>query len=475
MEQFFSLVDKADLLALDRSRENKRLRQKLAPALVELLFPGRSFLEKNHGISWVYEGFRKRAQWFETNILKEEEAKEAMLFLGLLPFPGQWQWLETLIRKFPDHPEVSGFLNREKKIIFRKLAKKNLAKLKIRSFCQVLKAPNMPGEKGVLRIFSRPYIFYTCPELLKEISKDYLFYVEPAAGINFRHAWMRGYSFFDDPVLFGVGGQEDADFLSSQPGILTTPLAHGDYLETDSIKGIQETKAVNGKKYDIIFNNTFDEMDRKRHTLMLELLTHPLLKEITVLFLGRGSEKNVNQFKKQIQHQGLDNRVTVIANIMRRKVPELLAQCRAGVHLALQENGCRAVYEYFRANLPCVMSKVTAGMNPEIINPRTGILVSDEHLPEALATVLADTKPYDPANWFREHSGSIHATSALNTRLKKLFHHLGYTWSEDIVELTSSGPGRYAKQADREYFSPQFQDLEKRLLLPLKRIIQAGL
>ncbi len=95
---------------------------------------------------------------------------------------------------------------------------------------------------------------------------------------------MRVYSNLADPVLFGVGSEEDGAFLSSQPGILTTPLAHGDYL-TEMPK--PDSKLTSGKpgegsdgfdrkeKYDIIFNNTFDEMDRKRHLFMLDLMLHP--------------------------------------------------------------------------------------------------------------------------------------------------------------------------------------------------------
>lgn len=483
VENFFSLSDSGGLFEFSRTRDHRKLRDELKKALVNLLFWYRPELEASKGISWIYEGFNHRAHQFEEMAGSAlhagssfpppfslddppgSAARQAMLFLGLLPFPGQWKWLDLLCEKFFKDPEISHFLEDEKTIIQNKLLKKDLSKLKLRHFCQVLKAPAPPGEKGVLRIFSMPYLFFFCPGLLQEVSRDYVLYVEPAAGVNFRHSWMRMYSRLEDPVLFGAASREDADFLGSQPKILTTHLAHGDYLEVAH----DPAGAPGGdKKYDIVFNNTFDEMDRKRHGKMLDLMDHPLLQKIRVLFLGRGEEKNVRSFRQEIQRRGLQKRAMVVSNIMRQEVPGYLMQCRAGVHLALQENACRAVYEYFRANLPCVMSTATAGMNMAIIHSHTGKAVPDKDLAPAVSEVLGNIDRYHPRDWFLENSGCFNGTNALNARLKTIFMELGYVWQNDIVPLTSSGPGRYASKADMKRFNPQFERLNRVLLSPLK-------
>ncbi|WP_022666060.1 glycosyltransferase [Desulfospira joergensenii] len=492
VENFFILSDSGRLFDPSKAQYYKELRYELKKALVTLLFWCRPQLEESRGILWVYEGFNRRAERFEKtaieksysgqgSVLSQEPADsptfaamQAMLFLGLLPFPGQWKWLELLCENFSEDPEVQSFLENEKDIIHRKLVKKDLLKLKLRSFSQVLKAPEPPGEKGVLRIFSMPYLFFFCPGLLKELSRDYFIYVEPAAGINFRHSWMRIYSGLEDPVLFGAASREDADFLGSQSGIMTTHLAHGDYLETDA--GNADDSGVRGKdkNYDIVFNNTFDEMDRKRHEFMLDLMSHPLLEKAKVLFLGQGKERNIRCLRQDIQQRGLQKRAVVVANILRREVPAYLRQCRLGVHLALQENGCRAVYEYFRSDLPCVMSTATAGMNMDIINPRTGMAAPDKDMAPAVSEVLANIDQYDPRAWFLENSGSINSTKALNTRLKKIFLNLGYEWHKDIVSLTGSGPGRYADKSDMEKFNPQIEEISRGVLSKLKTQIRDG-
>ena len=83
-------------------------------------------------------------------------------------------------------------------------------------FCQILKKPCVPDEKGVLRIFSLPYLFAK-PGLMKALNYLYFLYVEPPWGVLFRQAWLRPFVTLDDPTLFGLGGEEDSAFLRSQP------------------------------------------------------------------------------------------------------------------------------------------------------------------------------------------------------------------------------------------------------------------
>ena len=478
LDHFIEKIDNETLFHCRSAAYFSEIRTTLREVLIDLLFHRRAEVEREKGIDTLYELFRQRKAFFisrahaESTVKSEETviSKQAQLFLAFLPFPGQWEWLNCVSKNFREDAEVKNFLEKEQHRIQRKLDKKRNKTFHLKDFCQILKPPSLPMEKGVLRIFSIPYLFFSVPDLLKKISQSYFIYVEPAAGINFRHEWLRVYTGLEDPVLFGLSSPEDRHFVGSQRGILTTALAHGDYLEPlpeNSSKSNESLVQSSRKRYDIIFNNTFDERDRKRHSLMLDLMNHPLLKRTTILFLGRGTAENVAAFQKEINEKGLKERTHVVANIKRKEVPHYLAQCRIGVHLALQENGCRAVYEYLRSDLPCVISTATAGMNMEIITPETGITVGDDGLPDAIRQTLEKQKQgrqWGPAEWFKKHSGSHHSTRALNTVLKEIFQTLGYTWKQDIVPLTSSGLGRYAHPSDYRAFKPYFNALKKLFL-----------
>ncbi|MGD8446359.1 MAG: glycosyltransferase [Desulfobacterales bacterium] len=458
LEHFFDLVDGDTLFASTDSTNFRRLRDEICDALVQLLVWQRPSLESAKGLDWPYESFRKRLSFFETAAQEKADPfalRQACLFLARLPFPGQWKWLAWAQHHFRTDPELNALLKLEHQRIEKKLKKKKHTLYMLRHFCQILKKPGLPETKGILRIFSLPYLFVN-PELLKALNRLYFLYLEPPWGVLFRHAWLRPFAGLDDPTLFGLNGGEDAAFLRSQPGILTTSLAHADFLEDDASLDFDKKK-----RFDIVFNSTFDDMPRKRHAVMLELLQHPLLRRTLALFIGTGDPSNVHAFRQQVQAAGLSKRVTVRDNLLRRNVPGHLAQCKIGVQISLHENGCRSIYEFLRSDLPCVISTSMAGVNPAIINSRTGIAAPDRDLARAIAQALEKRQKFRPRNWFLTHSGSANSSRMLNDQLKDIFFKRGYSWGEDIVPLGSSGANRYTDDTHYDRFRPQFEELLK--------------
>jgi hypothetical protein len=458
LEHFFERADSQTLFDSTDSTYFRRLRDEIWDALIQLLVWQRSFLEAERGLDWPYEGFRKRISFFEKAARESSDAfiqKQAGLFLARLPFPGQWQWLARAQNDFGTDPEIKAFLKLEAQRIAAKLNKKKQRQYMLRHFCQILKKPYLPEEKGILRIFSLPYLFVN-PELLKALNRLYFLYVEPPWGVVFRHAWLRPFSTLADPTLFGLNGEEDAAFMRSQPGILTTALAHADFMQDDETLDFEQEK-----RFDLVFNATFDDMPRKRHAYMLELLRHPLLSQTTALFIGRGDARNVDACKLQIEAAGLSSRVTVKDNLLRQDVPGHLAQGKIGVQISLHENGCRSIYEFLRSNLPCVISTSMAGVNPASINAQTGIAAPDRDLARAISKALAQREKFAPRDWFLTHSGSLNSSRMLNDQLKAIFLERGYLWREDIVPLASSGANRYADNLHYKRFRPQFEELLK--------------
>jgi hypothetical protein len=458
LERFFALIDSARLFDDTDPRYFIRLRQEIWDSLIQVLLWKRPFLESAKGLGWPYQALKERVSIFEEISGKQNSAflrHQARLFLAILPFPGQWRWLIRAEREVGDDDEIGQFFKIEKQDIREKLYGKREKQFKLRHFCQILKKPRLPREKGVLRIFSLPYLFID-PKLLTELNRQYFLFVEPVAGVIFRHAWWRYFSTLEDPCLFGVSSEEDATFLQNQPGTLTTSLAHGDFLDNDLSVDIGKEK-----EFDIVYNATYDEMPRKRQTFMLELLQHPPLRHATALFLGRGKKENVDAFNQQVRQAGLTDRVTVMSNLRRVDVPKQLARCRIGVHLSIHENGCRCIYEFLRSDLPIIISSTTAGVNMEIITPQTGMAAQDSDLPEAISQVLQHREQFSPRSWFLEHSGTLHSTEKLNAQLKAIFLGLGYEWTDDIIPLGSSGANRYMDISHYERFRPELEALLK--------------
>lgn len=458
LEDFFERVDSRKLFDSTDVAYFRRLRDEICDALIQLLVWQRSFLEADKGLDWPYAGFRKRISFFEKQARESTDAfiqKQACLFLARLPFPRQWRWLAWAQDNYGTDSEIKAFLKLEAQRIAEKLNKKRQKQYMLRHFCQILKKPHLPEEKGILRIFSLPYLFVN-PELLNALNRLYFLYVEPPWGVVFRHAWLRPFSTLADPTLFGLNGEEDAAFMRSQPGILTTALAHADFLEDDQNLDLEREKG-----FDLVFNATFDDMPRKRHATMLEVLQQPLLSRTTALFIGRGDPRNVADFRLQVQAAGLSERVTVKDNLLRPEVPGHLAQCKIGVQISLHENGCRSIYEILRSNLPCVISTSMAGVNPAVINAQTGIAAPDRDLALAISKALEQREKFAPRDWFLTHSGSANSSRMLNNQLKAIFLERGYLWREDIAPLASSGANRYADNLHYKRFRTEFEELLK--------------
>ncbi len=472
LEMFFMLADSGRLFDSHDPDYYRKIRRQARKSIFELLVFKRPFLESVKGLKWPYDELKRLLPFFEDaakNAKKSRIRHEARLFLSLLPFPGQWQWLIDTENNPGGNREIKELIYDEKKRIMAKLEKKRQKTFRIRHFCQVLKKPDMPGEKGVLRIFSLPYLFAK-KELLKDLSKNYFLYVEPPWGVLARHYWLRVFSTLEDPVLFGLGGKEDRDFLDSQKGIITTSLAHGDFLEDIFTSDPAE------KKFDIVFNATYDDMERKRHDFLLKILAlHPGLKRTTALFVGRGSLQNVDECRKKVWEYNLETRVSVIANVLRKDIPGYLAQCKAGVQVSLHENVCRSIYEYFRSDLPCVVTSSMAGFDFRLINSKTGEIANDNDFPETLIRVIRNYKKYSPGKWFSENSGALRSSKILNNKIRQIFENSGYRWSEDIVPLGSSGANRYVDRAHYEKFFSRFEELFKIFKkhdLPIRIVIE---
>ncbi len=455
-ERFLEMADSGSLFAGTDADALEHLRQEVMAALHRLLVWERPWLEVEKGILWPYQALAERCSRFQRLAADSTDsfwAQQALLFLGFLPFPRQWSWLLQATRQHRTLREMQGFLAAEVRNMAEKLAFKPQKTFKLRHFCQFLKSHRGPGAKGILRVFSLPYLLVALgPQLLARISSRYVVFAEPPMGVVWRHTWWRLFTTLEDPCVFGIASPEDRAFLQHHDSVEVLPLAHGDFLEETELRTDGRPK-----EFDIVFNATFDDMPRKRHALMLELLRHPLLDQATVLFLGRGSEANVATLEAQVRWLGLEERVRVVANVRRSEVPEYLARCRMGVHLSLYENACRSIYEFFRADLPCVISSSMAGMNPEIFGQQTGMAVADAELPQTIAFVLGHRDQFTPRSWFEEHSGSRNSTRRLNEALRNLFARWGYEWHQDIVPLISSGASRYALAADYESFRDDFQ------------------
>ncbi|MFC1820891.1 hypothetical protein ACFLZG_07410, partial [Thermodesulfobacteriota bacterium] len=170
-----ALIDSGRLF-IQKDAFLSRTRQDVRKALGQLLIWERPVLQSTKGIEWPYESLKRRFSIFE-KIAQESKNNtmklEAQLFLGLLPFPKQWERLTALEKNAKNHPDMQTFLSQESAKIAAKIQHKPQRHFLLRHLCQVLKSFQSPKEKGILRLFAMPYLWVR-PDLLNQISRKFI-------------------------------------------------------------------------------------------------------------------------------------------------------------------------------------------------------------------------------------------------------------------------------------------------------------
>jgi hypothetical protein len=116
IEQFLELADSGLFFVGADDEFLRSLRQAVAAALHRLLVWERPWLEAQRGILWPYQELAQRYHLFQQ--LAEDAAEplrqqQAALFLALLPFPRQWQWLLRVEQQFGAISELRAFQTAE--------------------------------------------------------------------------------------------------------------------------------------------------------------------------------------------------------------------------------------------------------------------------------------------------------------------------------------------------------------------------
>ena len=127
IDTFFSLIDSGDLFTASDPLFHRKLRSDVLSALSYVLYWGRHILEETRGLSWPYDGLQKRYHILSELADGERDSflqRQALFFLALLPFPGQWSNLFKVEELYGDDAEIKAFLSEEKQKVSDRLQKK---------------------------------------------------------------------------------------------------------------------------------------------------------------------------------------------------------------------------------------------------------------------------------------------------------------------------------------------------------------
>ena len=189
----------------------------------------------------------------------------------------------------------------------------------------------------------------------------------------------------------------------------------------------------------------------KRHYILFEKLKElPDLKVVLIgLPWGGGT---IDEIKALAQYYGVGNQLTILELIPYEEVIKMTAQSKIGLLLSLKEGSNRAIPECLFCDVPAIVLTQNIGGVKKVINPQTGLHVTEDKLVWAIRFMLDNLNSYSPRKWALDHISCLVTTGNLNSGLREYALSRGEPWTRDIVPRTNAPESKYYNAGDEEEY-----------------------
>ncbi len=327
----------------------------------------------------------------------------------------------------------------------------------------VLKAPALaPGgriEKGVLVLKNSDRFghFRKAVDVAKFL-KRFVLVLEPSWS-GYADPRILAFTAYDDPVFAMASCEMDVDFLLRlDSNILPLRMGASDWANPDLFRPLEGQL----KRFDAVFVARWVLM--KRHHLLLRAmrrLNDPGYRLAIVAATDWADPGVRSPILAQIESDGMAQQVTVFEDLTHDELNEVYNQSKVNVLLSRQEGANRALREGFFAGVPGMVLSDFIGLSKGHINARTGRVVDQDDLAEALASFRNSHADFDPRPWALENVAPPVSTARLNDALKQEAESRGKPWTRDIVCKCNSPELNYYPDSSAGDGLPGFSELLK--------------
>lgn len=314
-------------------------------------------------------------------------------------------------------------------------------------------------EKGVLFIqYDEGVKKFAALFDIERLAEDYRFVVEPSTSGYQNAMFFLCYGLVTD-VIFEAQYEPDYHYINSiGNNFHPVRLGAGDWADPALFTDGNETE----KKYDVVMVANW--LKWKRHRLFFETLSalRPRINKVAVIGYPLDN-RTLKSIKKECEACGVTDLVDFYEQIPMVEVRDILQQSKVGILLSKEEGANRSIYECFFSNIPVVLTSLNRGVNRDHVNKSTGIVVSDEALPETLINLVENFQEYQPREWAIQNTGYKNSTRKLNDLLRSLAEKNKEQWSRDIFLKHNSPHARYANPDDQCIADEAVQHLQQYL------------
>lgn len=309
----------------------------------------------------------------------------------------------------------------------------------------VLKPYINRNEKGVLFVqYDEGVKKFAALFDIRKLAEYYRFVIEPSTSGYQNSMFFLCYG-LPTEVIFEAQYEPDYQYIDSlKNNFSPIRLGAGDWAHPDLFSDGSQVK----KKYDFVMIANW--LKWKRHQLFFSILAtlRDTVKKVAVIGYPIDG-RSLEDVQAECAACGVTDMVDFFERIPSDQVRTIIQRSKLGILLSKEEGANRGIYECFFSNVPVVLTSLNRGVNRDHLNEQTGMLASDEELPEVLSEFLKSYKEFSPRDWALENTGYLNSNKKLNEYIKKLAFAAGEVWSQDLFAKHNYPHARFASFEDR--------------------------
>lgn len=308
-------------------------------------------------------------------------------------------------------------------------------------------------EKGVILLkYARTFDAVVALFDLERLRERYLFVLEPCwAGYCDPSLLM--FLAPRQPVFILCFTEEDHRFVSSiGDPMVPVRLGPADWTDPDRFNPVPRE----AKPYDLVMVASWAA--GKRHAQLFRALREITDRSLRVLLIGfPWYGRTAEDVKREAAIVGPNVRIDILDSVPQHELAGHLSRCKVFVFLSRKEGDNKSLVEALFVNLPAIVYAGTVGGARSRINPATGVLATDEELPDKIRYMLDHYEEYSPRAWALRHTGSANATRILNETIRAKVLEAGGRYTEGLAEKTNSPNLTYRDPSSRERFNKDYE------------------
>jgi glycosyltransferase involved in cell wall biosynthesis len=326
----------------------------------------------------------------------------------------------------------------------------------------ILKAWNPDNnEKGVIALhYTESLAKFASLYNLQKISKHYRIVLEPSWW-GYQNVYFLFYLYLSTDIIIQCPDQDDYEFINKiNNNFNATRIGAGDWVDE---KLFCDGKNQN-KLYDIVMVGNWSKI--KRHEVLFDAISkNNEIRKFKIALIGYPSHgRTKNDIINEAEKYGIYNNITIYENINVDNVADVLRKSKLNVLLSKGEGANRGIYEGMFSGNVIVLYNRNRGVNKLNINEETGVLSSEQELPDILYKCVKGYNKYNTADWANNNIGAINSSKNMNEIIKNIAISKGEEWTTDIAYKMNKPNNLYYKNSDRIKLEFEYNNLINYLL-----------